>query len=277
MPLSLKTVEPARGLRWLTDAWRLFLRRPLAFAGLLATWVFGGMLLSTIVPVVGSVITLMSPPLLSLGFMIAGQSVLLDGPVTPRQFVEPLLADKTRRRALLVLCGLYAALFMLATVGALQLADDSLSKLAQQKSGQPISVEEMMTLMASDDVTQASVFFTLVMSAISAPFWHAPALVHWGGQSAAQSLFSSLLAVWRNKWAFAVYFAALAGMGFALMFGLAVVFGTFLPLPGLVALLVLTWTALGAVFYLSVLFTFNDSFGGSPVQTDDDPHTQPSL
>ena len=278
MPLSLKTVEPARGVRWIVDAWRLFLRRPLAFSGLLAAWFTAGIVLSSLLPVVGSVIMLMSPPLVSLGFMIAGQSVLLDGPVGLRQLAEPLLTDRTRRQALLVLCGIYAVAVMVATFGAMALADETLTKLAQQQqASQPLSAKELLTLLSSDDMTEASIFFTVVMGVISAPFWHAPALVHWGGQSAAQSLFSSLLAVWRNKLAFAVYFAALTIGGSVAMFGLALLAIKLLPLALVGLLLALAWVSIGAVFYLSVLFTFNDSFGGSPVQTDDDPATQPDL
>ena len=127
MPLSLKTVEPARGARWVSDAWRLFVRRPMTFCAALAAWLLGGMLLSALLPVVGSVLMLMSPPLFSLGFMIAGQSVLLDGPVRPRQFVEPLLGDKARRNALLVLCLLYAALVTLVTVLVMHIADAPLA------------------------------------------------------------------------------------------------------------------------------------------------------
>ena len=40
---------------------------------------------------------------------------------------------------------------------------------------------------------------------LSVPFWHAPALVYWGAQGWAKSLFFSTVAIWRNKGAFAVY------------------------------------------------------------------------
>ncbi|MBN8510527.1 MAG: hypothetical protein J0L57_18190 [Burkholderiales bacterium] len=39
----------------------------------------------------------------------------------------------------------------------------------------------------------------------SVPFWQAPPLVYWQGQGVAQALFSSTLALWRRKGAFAVY------------------------------------------------------------------------
>ena len=111
MALSLKSVEAARGARWIGDAWRLFMRRPLAFTALFAVFLFGALLVS-LVPYLGGVVQMMSLPLLSLGFMVAGQSALLDGPVHPRQFIEPLRGDPARRRALLTMCVIYGLLAM---------------------------------------------------------------------------------------------------------------------------------------------------------------------
>ena len=42
-------------------------------------------------------------PLLSLGFMVAGQSALLGGGVHPGQFFEPLRGSPQKRRALITL------------------------------------------------------------------------------------------------------------------------------------------------------------------------------
>ena len=88
MALILKTVEPARGARWMGDAWRLYARRPLAFTALFAVFLFAALVVS-LVPFLGGLAQMMSLPLLSLGFMVASQSALLDGPVHPRQYIEP--------------------------------------------------------------------------------------------------------------------------------------------------------------------------------------------
>jgi hypothetical protein len=107
--------------------------------------------------------------------------------------------------------------------------------------------------------------FSLI-ALLSVPFWHAPALVHWGGQAAAQALFSSTLALWRNKGAFVVYsltWAALVVV-FAVSVGLVGMvlgsreFASFLVMPGVLVI--------STAFYVSLLFTFNDCFGpGSTV------------
>jgi uncharacterized membrane protein YhdT len=101
---------------------------------------------------------------------------------------------------------------------------------------------------------------------LTVPFWHAPALVHWGGQAVGQALFSSTLAVWRAKGAFAVYLLGWFGSVVLFALGSALLLGL-LGLPqwaGLVG--VPAGLVFSAVFYVSLLFTFNDSFGGSPVQ-----------
>ena len=100
-------------------------------------------------------------------------------------------------------------------------------------------------------------------SLLSVPYWHAPALVHWGAQGVKQALFSSTLAMWRSKGAFALYMAT----WLAVLLGVTLTAATLMQLLGLEAGIPLLSLLLGmlfsAVFYISVLFTFNDSFGGA--------------
>ena len=264
MALLLKTVDAARGPRWIGDAFRLFAKRPFAFTALFAIYLFSAMLIAQ-VPILGSVAQMVSLPLLSLGFMVAGQSALLDGPVLPRHFIEPLRGDPVQRRALLTLCLIYGVL----AIGILLLAD-SVSDHAW---------ERLQRLMAKTDSTQADIdallsepgvaggaLLAVVLGALlSMPFWHAPALVHWGGQGVRQALFSSTLALWRSKGAFFAYMVAWVGV--LLLFGLitAVVFGL-IGVPQLSGLIgIPAGLVFSTVFYISVLFTFTDSFGGAPM------------
>jgi hypothetical protein len=108
-----------------------------------------------------------------------------------------------------------------------------------------------------------------LIALLSVPFWHAPALVHWGGQSPAQALFSSTLAVWRSRGAFVVYL--LSWLGIIVAFGV-----TTALLAGLLGaremagmLLLPSVLIFSTVFYVSLLFTFHDSFGGSTLQHAD--------
>jgi len=101
---------------------------------------------------------------------------------------------------------------------------------------------------------------------LTIPFWHAPALVHWGGQAVGQSLFSSTLAVWRAKGAFVVYILGWVGSVMLFALGSALLLGLlgqpqWAGLVGIPGGLVFS-----AVFYISLLFTFNDSFGNAGAQ-----------
>ncbi len=260
MALLLKPVEAARGWRWIADAFRLFARRPLAFTSLFVLFLFAA-LFSTLIPLIGGLLQMMVLPLLSLGFMIASQSALGNGPVSPLQFIEPLRGDPARRRSLLILCAGYG----LAAVCILLLCDwvsgGALDRL-QTLMAQPDTPQaEIDAVLAEPGLSWALITGSLLATALSVPFWHAPALVHWGGQGVGQALFSSTLAVWRSKGAFFVY--GMAWFGLILLFGVvvALVFGllgarqlgSFIALPA--GLLFST------VFYVSLLFTYSDSFG----------------
>ncbi|MDP2004622.1 MAG: BPSS1780 family membrane protein [Rubrivivax sp.] len=262
MPLLLKPVDAKRGPRWVGDAFRLFFRRPLAFASLFAVFLFAAMVVS-LLPLLGGLLQMMALPLLSLGFMVAGQSALLDGPVHPRQFIEPLRGDAERRRALLTLCLIYGVLAMCILMLADAVSGSAWGRLQQLLAKGEAAQPEIDALLAEPGVGSAVMLGLALGSLLSVPFWHAPALVHWGGQGVQQALFSSTVAVWRSKGAFLAYL--LAWLGVMMLFGVvaAVVFAV-LGVPQMAgALGVPAGLVFSAVFYLSVLFTFNDSFGGA--------------
>jgi hypothetical protein len=260
MALLLKPVEAARGWRWIADAFRLFARRPLAFTSLFVLFLFAA-LFSTLIPLVGGVLQMMALPLLSLGFMIASHSALAGGPVSPLQFIEPLQGDPSRRRSLLILCVAYG----LAAVGILLLcgwiSGGALDRLQTLMAQTDTPQAEVDAVLAEPGLGWALITGALLATALSVPFWHAPALVHWGGQSVGQALFSSTLAVWRSKAAFFVY--GLAWFGLIVLFGLlvAIVFGL-LGARQLGSVIALPAGLLfSTVFYVSLLFTYSDSFG----------------
>jgi hypothetical protein len=274
MTLILKTVAPARGARWVIDAFRLFAKRPLAYTSLFVLFLFAA-LFSALIPLLGGLLQMMSLPLLSLGFMIATQSALQGGPVSPTQYIEPLRGDPAKRRALLILCVLYG----LGAVGILLLCDlvsaGALTRLQELMAKGDTPQAEIDALLAEPGLAWAVITGTLLGTALSVPFWHAPALVHWGGQGVAQSLFSSTLAMWRCKGAFFVY--GMVWFGLIVLFGLmaALIFGLLgaRQMGSLVALP--AGLLFSTVFYVSLLFTFNDSFGGMGPAADEPPPPAP--
>jgi hypothetical protein len=262
MPLLLKSVPPARGLNWLRDAFRLFLRKPLAFTAMFASFLLAAVVLS-LVPVLGLVLPFALSPLLTLGFMVASQSALLDGPVHPGQFISPLRADPGRRRALLQLCALYAVLALGVVALGGWVAEGAFERLQAVMADPKASLEAVSAAVGDPQLHRAALLTGLLATLLSVPFWHAPALVHWGSQGVGQSLFSSTLALWRCKGAFAVYGAAWA-LSFLAFVTLLSLVGGLLGLGGLMTSLAMPLAmAFSTVFYVSLIFAFNDSFGGA--------------
>jgi hypothetical protein len=214
--MKLQLVAPRQGLVWVGNAFRVFARQPLGFAALFATCLFVVLLLG-IVPVVGTVAALALPPAGSLLFMIASRRVVAGRTAMPGSIAELAAAGRPRLVALVKLGVAYAAgtfaLLWLAGVldgGALVAFLESLPD--ERTTG------EAAALRVADPRVQLGVILRLAFAgALSVPFWHAPALVHWGGQGWAKSLFFSSVAIWRNKGAFAVYGIAWLGVWMLLL------------------------------------------------------------
>jgi hypothetical protein len=271
MGLKLQAVAARQGWTWVRDGVRLYLRRPVAFTAMLVLFLVASGLWS-VLPVVG-LLALASLPLLSLGFMVASRSVLRGGPAHPGQFVEPLIADSRRRRSLLLLCALYGVGALGVVLWAGWVYGDAVDALRQAMAKQGPSSDEAARAAADPRLMEGTLTLALLATALSVPFWHAPALVWWGGQGVWQALFSSTLGVWRAKAAYLVYSMAWlsASMALSLMVGvLAGSLGAPSILTWLVPLLVL---ALSSAFYVSLWFSFVDNFG-SP---DDDASPPPAA
>src|SRR5262249_24773353 len=136
-------------------------------------------------PVVG-LIALATLPLLSLGFMVASRSVLRGGLAHPGQFIEPLVGDARRRRHLLMLCGLYGVGALAVVVVSGWVYGDALEQLRKAMAEHGASSPEAMQATADPRIGDGMLSFALLATALSVPFWHAPALVLWGQQSAWQ-------------------------------------------------------------------------------------------
>ncbi|MCI1192164.1 hypothetical protein MOJ79_09950 [Calidifontimicrobium sp. SYSU G02091] len=277
MALRLHTVAARQGLAWLRAAFATYAKRPLGLTMLFVVFLFSAILVLAL-PYVGQIVVMGSLPLLSLGYMIATRAVLGGGTAQPGHLVEGLRGDTRRRAALLQLSAVYA----LATVVILLLADavdggrfERVQLLLATPERTPSENAELDALLADDRLTWGLVVRFGLAALLAIPFWHAPALVHWGGQGVLQSLFSSTLAVWRNRGAMTVYVVAWVGMIALFSVAVGALFGLLgtRQLAGLVALPAgLMFTC---VFYVSLYFTFVDVFGGDGADGRDALHRPP--
>ena len=263
--MNLQSVSARHGSLWVRQGFTAFARHPLAFGALFATFMFT-VFVSTLLPLVGSLLLLLLLPLVTLGFMLATRRVLDGGAAPlPNVFWEPLRAAPRQRLALLQLCLLYAG----ATFLVMWLSDvvdgGALDALMLALSSSDKVTPDVVNQRLSDPNLRNGLLFRFgVAGLLSVPFWHAPALVHWEGHGAAKALFSSSIAVWRNKGAFTVYGLTWLGviLGFTLVASL--VFGL-IGQPQWIALAAMPASLLfSTVFYVSLYFTFADCFAPSP-------------
>ena len=256
--MKLQLVAPRRGLDWVRLSIQVFVRQPLGFAALFAACLFVFLLLG-LIPVVGTIALLVLPPTGSLLFMIASRLAAAGTGPMPAALIELGRAGRTRLVALLKLGLVYAAatffVFWLAGVidgGALEAFFDALPDSK--------TTPESATARIADPRLQLGLLVRLVFAgALSVPFWHAPALIHWGGQGWAKSLFFSSVALWRNKGAFAVYGLAWMALWLLLLAIVSLGVGLFGAQRFTLVATPLT-LVFSTVFYASLWFTFVDCF-----------------
>jgi hypothetical protein len=179
--MKLQLVAPRQGLVWVQRAFQVFARQPLGFAALFATCLFVFLLLG-LIPLVGTIALLVLPPAGSLLFMIASRRVTEGGTAMPGSIAELASSGRSRLLALLKLGIVYAAatfiLFWLAGVLDGGTLESFLASLPDAKT-----TPESAAVRIADSRLQLGLVLRLAFAgALSIPFWHAPALVHWGGQ-----------------------------------------------------------------------------------------------
>jgi hypothetical protein len=269
--MKLQLVPARQGALWVRQGFAIFLRQPMGFAGLFASFLFGVFALM-LVPFAGPALLLALLPLGSLGFMVATRRVLAGRFPLPHAFIEPLRAGRPRLMALVRLGIVYAA----ATWAILWLSDlfdgGALDALVEAQANSS-SAETIASRLADPRLRFGVLLRFGLLGLLSIPFWHAPALVHWGGFPAAKSLFFSTMAVWRNKGAFVVY--SLAWFGVLATFALlANLLFAVLGRPDLVPLVAMPASLVfSTVFYASLWFTFADCFRPDDSDAADRPTT----
>ncbi|OWQ87643.1 hypothetical protein CDN99_18840 [Roseateles aquatilis] len=261
MILHLQTVPPRNGLLWVRHGLKVLRRKPIALIGLFAVFLLISSVLQ-LVPLLGQLVVLSALPLVSLAFMLASHQVLQSHTPTAAVFAQPLQLTKERRRAQLLLGLLYAASTIAVMFIAHWLDGGALVRAVEQiaNASNKGDTKAMEATMGDPSLTSGLALRLALTGLISIPFWHAPALIHWGGQGVLQALFSSTLGVWRNKGAFALSGLAWVGLTLGTTMVLTVV-GLLLGLAGLLPyLLVPLGMILTTAFYCSLYFTFIDCF-----------------
>lgn len=259
MGVRLREVPAAMGAAWVCEALETFRQRP----GLYLS-AFGALTLLTLLlgllGLVGQLLFGAMVPLSSLVFMMIVAWSIADRPEHRRLAATPFEPTPARRRGLAGLSALYCTGMLVVSVVAGLAAGDSMEPYVEAVRAYTVAGDMHAEMPAPPpQLLGAMGLLYGGLALLSMALWHAPALVHWGGQGAAQALFSSLVAVWRTRGALAVYFLGWLGLGFIVMAvaSVLVIVGLgVLALP----LFFSAMMALGATYYVSLYFTFTGTF-----------------
>lgn len=271
MRLTINTVPATRGLAWVGRAFGLLLRRPLGFTMLFVAFIVAALVLA-LLPWIGGVLVLAAIPLLTLGFVNAADAAQRGEAVRLAHLAEPLLpaVDREVRRRLVGLCLLFAVLATLVMLLAQGVYDGRFERLQALWVGERTAAtrQQIDALLDDPRLTQDILLRFGLLAVLAVPFWHAPMLVAWHRQGVAQALFSSTLALWRQRGAYLMYglawVAASAGLGIVVALLAALVGASLMALVMPPAALLLS-----VAFYVSLHFCYVDGFAAVDPATPD--------
>jgi hypothetical protein len=258
--LKLRTAPASQGIEWVRRGFATLARRPMAFVGLSSGFVFV-MALSLRFPWL-LLLLVAALPMISLGFMNATRQVGDPSVSTLAAFVAPLRPGHSHGRVLLLLTLVYFAAS--AVVGLLSglVYGDTFGALVEVQAGDAPNPGAVAERIADPRLGTGMLVQLTLATLLSIPFWHAPALIYWGGQGVWQALFSSTIACWRNRGAFVLYGVAFGALVLVFMLVSAVLLGVLGTGP-LVAMLALSVSlVIPAAFYASLYHTFTGCFEG---------------
>ncbi len=250
--MKLHLVPARAGLQWVKLGVKTFFRQPLAMSGLFFMFMATVSVLS-LVPLLGTVISLLLVPVATLGLMAATREATQGRFPMPSALISGLRGKPVQTRNMLILGAMYAAGLLLVLGVAMLFAGDA--PPLDPNAGE-VSAEMVRASLANQGLLAGLVVYLPVVMA----FWHAPALVHWHGVSPGKSLFFSFMACWGNKGAMLFY--SLGWLGVFLLMGLCMsLLGA--VLGGAEALNIVLYPAvlfMASMFHTSIYFTFVDSF-----------------
>ncbi|MFW2357704.1 BPSS1780 family membrane protein [Hydrogenophaga sp.] len=250
--MKLHLVPARAGLQWVKLGVKTFFRQPLAMSGLFFMFMATVSVLS-LIPLLGTVISLVLVPVATLGLMAATREATQSRFPMPSALISGLRGTPVQTRNMLILGAMYAAGLLLVLGVATLFAGDA---PAVDPNAGEVSAEMVRASLANQGLLAGLVVYLPVVMA----FWHAPALVHWHGVSPGKSLFFSFMACWGNKGAMLFY--ALGWVGVFMLVGLFMsLLGALLG--GVQALNIVLYPAvlfMASMFHTSIYFTFVDSF-----------------
>jgi hypothetical protein len=265
--MKLNLVPARTGAEWVRLGLKTFWRQPLAFISLFFLLMA---MISTVsvLPVLGSVVAPILLPFMTLGLMVATSVAYTDNaeglgsagdakrPTGSAMFVAVFGAMRAEWRSLVVLGVISAVYFVLAVLVTAAVDGGQLARA--------YLLDDALTpeVIASSDFQVARMLLMCLNLPLSLAMWHAPALVHWHRVEPVKSIFFSVVALFRNFGAYALF--GVAWFGVFLLAGIAMGLVATVLIGAAVAvgniLIVGTALVLAAMSLSSTWFTFRDTF-----------------
>lgn len=242
------------GWYWIQEGYRICRRQPMAMffwsmtLGVLITF-------SYLVPLFGQMALIIATPSFTFMTLSACRRIDAGQPMQLGMWSQPL-RDAAVRKRLFVLGLAYLACCI---AGGLIATVPFLGSLTAAIEGQA-QIDEIALLHAMQGPLLT---FGILYLLISMLFWHAPALIGWHGIPMSQALFFSMVACWRNKWAFLLYGLSWAAVFFGVQM-IGVLLTTLGISPAFVQLLMTPVNiAVAAVLYASFYPAYVSVFSAS--------------
>ena len=195
--MELIQTPAASGYRWLYEGFLLFRKKPFTLSFIFLVYLLGLLTLS-LIPIIGSSLSLLIFPITSLGFFTISRSVEHGQRPRALLLISGFLMDRRIIRNLLLL-GLFNLL------GSTLIT--AISFLFEHSSTFISSKNILDTFRLSDLIIMLSLTPLLAML-----FWFAPALVGWHNVTPVKAMFFSFMTCWRNWKAFFVYSMSCVGI-----------------------------------------------------------------
>ncbi|MGH1357536.1 MAG: BPSS1780 family membrane protein [Burkholderiaceae bacterium] len=194
------TKHPAgRGLLWLGEGVRILMSQPLAlFAVTFLSLAI--MLLPSIIPGIGTILSMALQPAIYVGLMTAVQAAENKQTPNPRNLLIAFSSESGGSWQPLLVLGAINATLSILVFGLVSLffpAESIVS--APAIPGDKASVE-------LGELVWSMIVFGVMYTPVQMALWYSPLLIAWHQIPVGKSLFFSIVAVWRNKWAFALLF-----------------------------------------------------------------------
>lgn len=196
--MKLNLVSHKEAIIWIRQGFWLFKQNPLGFLMLVFMYIFFAQL-SILIPVIGVFVVLLVTPALSVGFMTACRQAIQKERILPTAYLAAFRLPSTLARKRILQLGLVytACILILSFLASLIVDFEALLPLLT--SDQAPSVEAMQQLYKLVFVGG------LLYIPIAMLMWFAPLLVAWAEMPLMQAIFSSWMACWSNRGAFAYY------------------------------------------------------------------------